>query len=449
MVMRVKIRVLILLNKLITWGAKIAGKNGGVFAGSLLFRRDINALNKIIYPKYVIGVTGSSGKGSTVYTLAKILKSNGYRVIYNETGANAVRGIYTKVLNSTSFWTKKINADVLLLEIDERHISLAFPKPVFTHLVITNITRDQPPRNGHVDKIYQAIMNSIDEKTHFIINADDPVVNEASIIFKGKVTKFGIGKTKYSLTKNNSLCLDHAYCPVCHEKLKYQYYHYGHLGNYSCQNNCFNRNPVLYEATNVDLNNKLIKINNNLIKIDKDAFFAIYYSLAAYAAAATIGLSEEKIINSFNNNILESKRMHSYEYHNRSITMIESKNENNLSYLQSINYINSNPELKTVIIGFDNVSRRYKENDLSWLWDVDFELLNNPKIDKFFCIGKYRYDVFNRLKYAGISPKKLILIEDINDLLNQVVNQSKGDIYTMVCFDMTERILHLIKEDNK
>lgn len=449
MVMSMKIRILILLNKLITLGAKIAGKNGGVFAGSLLFRRDINALNKIIYPKYVIGVTGSSGKGSTVYTLAQILKSNGYKVVYNETGANAVRGIYTKILNSASFFTKKINADVLILEIDERHISLAFPKPVFTHLVITNITRDQPPRNGHVDKIFSAIMNSINKKTHLIINADDPVVNEAGIIHRGRVTSFGIDQTKYSSVKSNSLCLDHAYCPVCHEKLEYAYYHYGHLGNYNCVNHCFSREPVDYRATNVDLTNKTIKINNNLIKMDKDAFFAVYYSLAAYTAAATIGLDEEKIVNSFNKNIKESKRMHSYQYSGRSITMIESKNENNLSYLQSINYINNNPDLKTVIIGFDNVSRRYKDNDLSWLWDVDFELLNNPKIDKFYCIGKYRFDVFNRLKYAGINQKKLILIEDINSLLKQVVSGSKGDIYTMVCFDMTDRILNLIKEDAK
>lgn len=437
--------MLILLSKILTYSCKILGKNGGVFAGSILFRRDINALNKITYPKFVIGVTGSSGKGSTVYTLAKLLKNNGYKVIYNETGANAVRGIYTKIMTSASFFTKKINADVLILEIDERHISLAFPKPVFTHLIVTNVTRDQPPRNGHVDKIYNAIFSAINKDTHLIINADDPIVNQAKLNHQGLITSFGINNTNYSVNNNQNLSLDHAYCPVCHEKLKYEFYHYGHLGTYSCKNKCFNRNPVDYIASDVNLENKTIKINDNLIKIDKDAFFAVYYTLAAYTAAKTIGLSEEKIINSFNNDINEAKRMHTYDYKNRKITMIESKNENNLSYLQSINYIKNSPNKKTVIIGFDNVSRRYHDNDLSWLWDVNFELLNDNKIDKFFCIGRFRYDVYNRLEYAGIAKEKLILIDNIDELLDLVINKSSGDIFTMVCFDMTDRILSMIR----
>ena len=33
-------------------------------------------------------------------------------------------------------------------------------------------------------------------------------------------------------------------------------------------------------------------------------------------------------------------------------------------------------------MGFDNVSRRYKENDISWLYDINFEKLNNESINK-------------------------------------------------------------------
>ena len=61
--------------------------------------------------------------------------------------------------------------------------------------------------------------------------------------------------------------------------------------------------------------------------------------------------------------------------------MLESKNENNLSYYQSMKFIKNQKGKKTVILGFDNVSRRYQYNDLSWLWDVDFELLNDKTID--------------------------------------------------------------------
>lgn len=35
-------------------------------------------------PKYVIGITGSSGKGSTTELVARILSKNGYKVVYNK-----------------------------------------------------------------------------------------------------------------------------------------------------------------------------------------------------------------------------------------------------------------------------------------------------------------------------------------------------------------------------
>ena len=103
---------------------------------------------------------------------------------------------------------------------------------------------------------------------------------------------------------------------------------------------------------------------------------------------------------------------------------------------------------KSVILGFDNVSRRYKFNDLSWLWDVDFELLNDDSIEKIFLIGRFKWDVLVRLKYAKIKAKKIVLIDDLNNLIDTVKKESIGDIYTMVCFDMTEIIKKKIKEYN-
>jgi hypothetical protein len=100
-------------------------------------------------------------------------------------------------------------------------------------------------------------------------------------------------------------------------------------------------------------------------------------------------------------------------------------------------------------LGFDNVSRRYHFNDLSWLWDVNFELLEDDNIDKIFVIGRFKYDIMTRLDFTNIDKDKIVLVEDLNDLINLVKTKSNGDIYTMVCFDMTANILKLIEgEDN-
>ena len=440
-----KTTFLILLNKAVTTVCNLFGRDGSVFPASLVRPLDKDILEKIKYPKYVIGVTGSSGKGSTTSMIAHILEDNGLKVVWNKTGSNVVNGTTTLILNNTKTFSHQMDCDVLLLEMDESYIKETFKGNTLTHLVLTNMTRDQPSRNGEPEIILQKIMNSMGN-AHLIYNADDPFVNRVSLSNNEK-TSYGIDKNKYSIKKPYSMNVDAAYCPICKNKLKYSFYHYGHLGGYSCVNKDFKR-EIQYLATDVDLENLSFKINDQVIHLNKDAFFAVYYTLAAYTLCKVIGISDEGIIKALNEDVMESKRLKVLHLDNRDVEMLESKNENNLSYLQSLNYINNYKGKKTIILGFDNVSRRYKFNDISWLYDVDFEILDMDNIDKIFCIGRFRYDVYNRLILAGIKEDKLILVDDIKSIISLVKEKSTGMIFTMVCFDMTAVLKKLIMEDN-
>lgn len=440
-----KTTFLILLNKAVTTVCNLFGRDGSVFPASLVRPLDKDILEKIKYPKYVIGVTGSSGKGSTTSMIAHILEDNGLKVVWNKTGSNVVNGTTTLILNNTKTFSHQMDCDVLLLEMDESYIKETFKGNTLTHLVLTNMTRDQPSRNGEPEIILQKIMNSMGN-AHLIYNADDPFVNRVSLSNNEK-TSYGIDKNKYSIKKPYSMNVDAAYCPICKNKLKYSFYHYGHLGGYSCVNKDFKR-EIQYLATDVDLENLSFKINDQVIHLNKDAFFAVYYTLAAYTLCKVIGISDEGIIKALNEDVMESKRLKILHLDNRDVEMLESKNENNLSYLQSLNYINNYKGKKTIILGFDNVSRRYKFNDISWLYDVDFEILDMDNIDKIFCIGRFRYDVYNRLILAGIKEDKLILVDDIKSIISLVKEKSTGMIFTMVCFDMTAILKKLIMEDN-
>ena len=440
-----KTSFLIILNKLITLICHIFGKDGSVFPASLVRPLDSNILEKITYPKYVIGVTGSSGKGSTTSLIAHILEDNNYKVVWNKTGSNVVNGTTTLILNNTNIFNHKMKCDCLLLEMDESYIRETFKKSTLTHLVITNITRDQPARNGEPEIIFNKIKNSIDEKTHLILNADDAIVNRFTIYHKGKITTYGVDKTKYSLKESLSNNVDAAYCPICHTKLKYDYYHYGHLGKYSCPNKDYTR-KVNYLAKKIDLQNQTMIIDDNIVHLNKNVFFAAYYTLASYTLCKELELTDKQILHSLNENILESKRLKKLQFDNRIVEMIESKNENNLSYLQSLNYINEYQGEKTIIIGFDNVSRRYKYNDISWLYDVDFEVLDTKSIDKIIVIGRFRYDCLARLENASIPLDKIILVDNIKEI-NNVLKDTKGTIFTMVCFDMTAILKKIFMED--
>ncbi len=439
----------IILNKFITFLCKLFRKNGTVFPGSIIYNHfDHHILDKIKYPKYVIAVTGSSGKGSTTNYIHHILTSNGYKVAYNAYGSNGITGAVTLILNNCNL-KGKVLSDVLLLECDERYLKLIFNKVKPTHMIITNITRDQPVRNISPYNIFNEIKKAIGNDTHLFINADDAIVNELSLTHKGKLTTFGLAKTKDSYVKNNQLSLDQTYCPVCHKKLVYEYYHYGHLGSYTCPNKDFGRGDVDFLGTNINLSKKEMQINGHKVFLNTNALYACYNELASFALTSSLGLKDEDIISCFNDHPLPTKRGKSLSYKDREIIMLESKNENNISYYQSMKYIKDQEGPKTVILGFENVSRRYKENDLSWLYDTEFELLNDDSIDKIFCIGRFKYDVATRLSYAGIDLHKIVLVEDLNNLLNLVNSKSKGTIYTMVCFDMTEVIKNLIKGETK
>lgn len=453
MVRRVKNSLAILLNKLISFACFIGGliipKDGSVLPGYIASKINKNILDELKYPKYIIGVTGSSGKGSTTSLIAHVLKNNGYKVVWNKNGSNLYNAAITLILNNTNILTKKINADVLLLELDESYIKQIFNKVKLSHLIVTNITRDQPSRNYHPSIILDKIQNSIDDSTHLIINADDPIVKRLTIKHQGKITTYGLAKTKWDTTTPISNNNDQAYCPSCENKLHYDYYHYGHIGRYRCLHCEFARGRVDFEAKDIDLDKQFMTINKSIVHLNKGVFFATYYTLATFTLLRTIGLSIKDIQKYLNEYPLESKRL-KYDYiGKRKIEMLESKNENCLSYLQSINYIKNSKGKKTIIMGFDNVSRRYIYNDISWLYDVNFELLNDENIDKIFCIGRFRYDVYTRLLYANINKNKLILVDNIDDIIPLVRKKSKGNIYTMVCFDMTAILRKKIKEVTK
>ena len=441
----------IIINKLLTLLINILKifihKDGSVWPGHLASKIDNDILNKLKYPKYVIGVTGSSGKGSTTRLIAKVLKGNGYKVVWNKNGSNVTNALTTLILNHTNPLTKRVRCDALVLELDESSFYKVFNKKQLTHLVVTNITRDQVARNGEPILVYNKVKDSISRNTHLVLNADDPLVMRFTVDTKNKFTKYGILRYESDYTKPINNTLDSIYCPTCNKRLRYHFYHYGNIGSYYCSNCTFGTNPLDYKGKDISLINNYMTINDHIVKLDHGAFFTCYATLAAYSLCNTIGIKDEDIMKVLNNDFSESNAENIFVVNNRRIEMIDSKPENALSYEQTIDYINEQKGTKTVVIGFDNVSRRYALNDLSWMYDIDFDKLNKKDIDKIYCIGRFRYDVALRLKYAGIPDNKVIIVDNYKKVLsNMVYNHSTGNIYTVIFLDMMASVRKALSE---
>ncbi|PNV81434.1 MAG: DUF1727 domain-containing protein, partial [Fervidicoccus sp.] len=67
--------------------------------------------------------------------------------------------------------------------------------------------------------------------------------------------------------------------------------------------------------------------------------------------------------------------------------------------------------------------------DTSWIWDVDFESLNEENFRFAVCAGIRAEDIALRLKYAGIPTSKLEVINPIGKAFEKAISlMDKGEV---------------------
>lgn len=422
-------------------------KRGSSLPGLIILKINKNILSSFKLPKTVIAITGSSGKGSCSKIIANIFKDQGYSVAHNSAGSNLSAGITTLLLKYCNL-KGKIKSDILIYEVDERYTKYIFKDIKPNIVVITNITRDQPPRQGHFDLVYEEINKAITKDMTLILNGDDPYLRK----FKtNKIYYYGISKNKYSYLKNKFENLNINYCPKCNSKLKYNYYHFESNGDYYCPNCSFKRPIIDYLITNINYDKNIITVNNKYkMNIPNNLLYSIYNILTCFSVAQICKLDTSKTtktISSINSN---QKIFKSFNYNNRLVSILNNKNENSTTFNQSIWYLNRQKGPMAIIIGWKEISRRYNFDDLSWLYDINFELIKKMNTDKIICTGIHCYDIAVRLKLAGISKDKIITYDNLEKATMYLKNKTKGNIYAILNFDYILPFCHYMNgSDNK
>lgn len=440
-----KVFFTILVCKILRFIGKLAGK-GSSLPGQIALKLCPDILSRVKLPEYIIAVTGSNGKTSTVEMIAHILMNNGKKVAWNKEGSNQIEGVTTLVLNSATL-TGKVKSDILLIESDERFAKYTFKYILPTHYVITNLYRDQLTRNGHPEWVYNSIKDSIHDGTQLILNADDPLV---SCFGWGKkdVIWFGADKLSSDTDELVSVYNDGAYCPVCKAPMEYSTHHYNHIGHYSCTKCGYKRQDTKYTITSVDLDKGVMEIDGKYeISLALKSLYNIYNILSAYTVASIVGISGEKIAADMNNYVLKNGRVITFKLGSREGTMLTSKHENSISYDQSIRVASAFSEGCDVMFIVDAVSRKYFTSDVSWLWDIDFEMLNNPNIHQIVLAGKYVNDLAVRFSYTDIPSNKIKLYESIDEAVDYLNSDRKEYIYVITCFSDKGKFLGKVNGD--
>ena len=440
-----KTALTIITCKLLRFVGKIIGK-GSSLPGKIALKICPDILQRISLPSYIIAVTGSNGKTSTVEMIAHILTANGKKVAGNREGSNQIEGVTTLVLDSCTLGGK-VTADILLIESDERFARYTFRYITPTHYVITNLYRDQLTRNGHPEWVYDALADSIHDETQLILNADDPYV---SCFGYGKknVVWFGVGELSTDTTEFVGVYHDGAYCPHCKQPMTYTGYHYNHIGFYHCGHCGHQRNETAYTVTSADLEKGTAVINGRYeIKLALKSLYNIYNILAAFTVASLTGIEGEKIVPHLNNYVLKNGRVVTFTLGNRRGTLLTSKHENSISYNQSIRLAAADKEGCDVLVIVDAISRKYFTGDVSWLWDIDFHLLDKDNVKRIFLAGAYCNDLAVRFSYTHIPQDKIIVLDTVEKAVAALDNDCKEKIYVITCFSDKDKFLTRVKTE--
>ena len=435
----------IIVCKLLRIVGKLVGK-GSSLPGKYALKLCPDILSRVELPKYIIAVTGSNGKTSTVEMIAAILRKSGKTVVYNEEGSNQIEGVTTLILANATLGGR-VKADVLLLESDERYARHSFRHFHPTHFVITNLYRDQLTRNAHPEWVYDAILPAIHEDTTLVLNADDPLVSSFAQNHE-KVKWFGLNRCSVSDGEHRGIYHDGARCPICKGKMTYDCYHYEHIGHYHCESCGHHRHETDFAVTELDLaTGRLVLDAKEEISLAFRSIYNVYNILAAWSVCFLAGVEPKTAAEVINNYILKNGRMVRFTLGKHKGTLLTSKHENSVAYNTNLGYIAQQREKCSVLVIVDAISRKYFTAETSWLWDINFDLLNCEAVEKVILCGKYANDLALRFDFTTIAPEKIVSRDTVGEAAEYLKENGEEELYVVTCFSDRDKLLNLVERE--
>lgn len=429
--------------KLSAIAGRIIGKNSSSGPGTIALKICPDLIERLKGNiRYKVIVTcGTNGKTTTNNLIYSALTKCGHSVVCNNLGANMLSGVATAFALQCN-WLGSFKADYACLEVDEASTVRVFEHIKPDYVVITNLFRDQLDRYGEVDMTVELIKKALkmaDEPT-LILNGDDPVTasfGQAS----ANVVYYGIGEKVLNQTEESK---EGRFCTVCGAEQKYNYFHYSQLGDYYCPE-CGNKRPALdFEAKNVDLKNGLcFSVEDERICLNYRGFYNIYNILAVYSVMNTMGIK----YNSFKAALEEYKpQVGRMEEINLGKPVILNLAKNPAGFNQAIATVLQDPRRKDVILAVNDAPS--DGQDVSWLWDVDFDKIVHDGLCSLSLSGRRMYDLALRFKYSDIKVDNIS--GNMRDLIENCLSSDAEVCYALVNYTAlfgTEKIMLDIKKE--
>lgn len=433
---RMKARAFIAITacKLTHWLLRVMGRGATQLPGRVANKIYPDLLGYLARDVRTIIVTGTNGKTTTSRILEETLREAGISFFENKSGANLLNGITAIFIENCSA-TGRPKKKTALIESDEAAFKKVGKYTDPELVLVTNVFRDQLDRYGEVTHTLNNIKIGIQNSPHAVVclNADCSLTASLRDEIGNKVIFYGVNEPIYKHRVREES--DAPYCIRCKHEYEYEYITYGHLGKYHCPNCGYSRPDPEVAVSRVfisDADHSEIEIEAAGEKfkalINLPGGYNIYNGISAVAVAYALGLDVRIAVGALSSFECGFGRMEKFMLGDAAARMILIKNPAGCN--QVLNFLSNISEESIFVVCLND---NYADGrDISWIWDVDFEVLAGlqDRLSLIYLSGIRADEIAMRFKYAGIDPAKIKVQKDYGKLVDAISSQKKA-VYIM------------------
>lgn len=402
---------------------------GSTYPGKLALQFDKNILDTLAKDYEIVVVTGTNGKTLTTALTVGILKEAYGQVLTNPSGANMITGIVSSFLTAKK---SKSGKKIAVLEIDEASLPriTQYIKPSL--FVFTNIFRDQMDRYGEIYTTYQLIIDGAKNapEATILANGDSPLFASKELVNPVKYYGFNTEDHEPQLAHYNT---EGILCPKCQAILQYRLNTYANLGHYICLNCDFKRPELDYQLTALTKTTNVSSafvIDGQEYSINVGGLYNIYNALAAVSVAEFFGLSPEQIKAGFEKSRAVFGRQETFSIGDKSCTLVLIKNPVGASQALEMIKLADYPFSLSVLL-----NANYADGiDTSWIWDANFELIQEMDITEINAGGVRHSEIARRLRVSGYDSSKISEKESLEEVMQAIEKQESKHAYILATY---------------
>jgi lipid II isoglutaminyl synthase (glutamine-hydrolysing) len=398
--------------------SRLRGGGGTSLPGKLLVRIEPSAIGALAgrLARGSVLVSATNGKTTTAAMASSILERAGTSLVHNQAGANMAGGIASTLLAAAGPHGT-IAGELGLFEVDELWLDRLAAELHPRVIVLGNLFRDQLDRYGELDTIAErwaaAVRGGAAERARLVCNADDPLVADLGRERSG-VVYYGVDDHSLAL-EGMAHAADAKHCRRCGAPYEFEVVYLGHLGHYHCPS-CGQRRPsptVLARSVTLEgVRSARFRLStpegDAEVKLALPGLYNVYNALAAAALAVALEIPLADIVEGLQSTKAAFGRAETVSVDGRATRILLVKNP-----------AGANEVLRTLalepgshdLLGVLN-DKTADGHDVSWIWDADFELLAG-RVRVATCSGTRAPELALRLKYAGIEPERIRVIDDL------------------------------------